>query len=158
MISVVILAADDERALALTLAALASAAVDGLVREVIVAGGNAQVAEVAEEAGARRAEGAEAAVASAKQPWLLVLTAGVRPQVGWEGAARGHMAHFKDRAGYFRLSLAAPGIGARVAELTAAWLGGARLEQGLLIARGRYALRPRRLRRLEARVLVDRLG
>jgi len=156
MISAVILAAGDERALALTLAALAPAAVDGLVREVIVAGGDARVAEVAEEAGAQRAESEAAAIASAKQPWLLVLTAGARPQVGWESAARGHMAHFADYGGRFRLSVAAPGLAARVAELQAAWFG--RPEQGLLIAKDRYGAQPRRLRRLEARVLVDRLG
>lgn len=156
MISAVILAAADEQALSATLASLVSAAVDGFVREVIVVGGDERIAEVAEEAGVRRVESAETALASAKQPWLLVLSAGARPQVGWEGAARGHMAHFPKSGARFRLSIAKPGLGARFAELQAAWLGRARAEQGLLIAKDRYG--DRRLRRLEARVLVDRLG
>ena len=169
MISAVILARSDEDALSLTLSALAPAAMDGLVREVIVIddGSNERIAEVADEAGARRViAGAAAdlaiATASAKQPWLLILTAGARPQVGWESAARGHMSHFADRAGRFRLSLAAPGVMARLkearAELGASWLGRLTPEQGLLIAACRYTAPPRRLRRLEARVLFDRWG
>ena len=146
MISAVIATLNDEARLEATLAALTPPAIDGFVREVIVAdaGSTDTTLAIAEEAGARIV-GAKAAgalgegCAAARQPWLLLLKAGTRPQAGWEQAAWRHINDHSDSAGFFRLSLKAGGPGARAAEIRAALgaslLGLLRAEQGLLIPR-----------------------
>ncbi|HEY4030200.1 MAG TPA: glycosyltransferase [Caulobacteraceae bacterium] len=100
MISVVIATQDDELTLGQTLASLVPAAVDGLVREVIVAdSGSADgTLAIADDAGARivRCEGAaEARLAAgckaARADWLLILEASASAPHGWEGAAGRHM-------------------------------------------------------------------
>jgi rSAM/selenodomain-associated transferase 2 len=93
MISVVIPTLNAEARLAGTLAALVPAAVQGLVREVIVVDGGSSdaTAAIAEEAGARLvaagggrgrqlAEGAD----RARFPWLLFLHADTVLEAGWE--------------------------------------------------------------------------
>jgi glycosyltransferase involved in cell wall biosynthesis len=180
MISAVIASLNDEAGLSPTLAALTAPAVDGFVREVIVAdaGSTDATLAIAEEAGARivRAKGAAALAegcAAARQPWLLLLKAGARPQAGWEQAAWRHINDHNDQAGWFRLSLKAGGVAARARELRAnlqaSVFGRLRAEHGLLISRRLFEatsekttaplqlpLRPGRasLRGLNARILA----
>jgi glycosyltransferase involved in cell wall biosynthesis len=182
MISAVIPTLNDETRQEATLAALTAAAIDGFVREVIVADGGSTdgTLGVAEDAGAQivranAAEALEAGFEAARQPWLLLLRAGTRPQNGWEASAWRHLNDHGDQAGWFQLSLKAEGLGARVSEARAAieagLIGRPRAEQGLLISRRLFSacaerrpasaplclpLRPGRaaLRRLDARILA----
>lgn len=146
MISAVIVTLNDEARLKATLAALTAPAIDGFVREVIVADAGSTDATLAfaDEAGARivRATAATALAegcAAARQPWFLLLKAGSRPQAGWEEAAWRHVNDHSHSAGWFRLSLKAGGLEARAAELSAnlqaSLLGRPRADQGLLIPR-----------------------
>jgi glycosyltransferase involved in cell wall biosynthesis len=175
MITSIIPALNDAERLTATLAALAPAAMDGFVRQVIVVdgGSNDETRAVAEEAGADVvATGFAAAIATVRQPWVLILAAGGRPQIGWERAAQAHMRDYSDKAGWFDLALASPGIGARVREGLARFEGGAlgrfRLETGPLIKGQRLRelgpikdypdvirrLRGARSRRLGVRILL----
>ncbi len=96
MISVVIPTLNAERHLPSALAALVSAAVDGVIREVIVVdgGSNDRTRQVADFAGAtfleaERGRGAQlsAGADAAKFPWLLFLHADTVLEAGWERAA-----------------------------------------------------------------------
>jgi glycosyltransferase involved in cell wall biosynthesis len=142
MISAIIPTFNDAERLTATLSALAPAAIDGFVREVIVAdgGSNDGTVAVAEDAGADVfTRGLDLACAKARQPWLLFLAAGSRPQVGWEQAARAHMRDHPDKAGWFDLALAEPGPAARLQEAAARFenvvFGRLRAPQGLLVRR-----------------------
>ena len=117
MISVVIATHNDERTLGQTLASLVTAAVDGLVREVILAdaGSTDHTLAIAEDAGARvvQAEGVvEARLAeackTARSEWLLILEASVPAPHGWESAAGRHMEHHHGKAAYWGRSGLAP--------------------------------------------------
>ena len=117
MISVVIATHNDERTLGQTLAALVPAAVDALVREVILAdaGSTDRTLAIAEDAGARvvRCEGSvEARVLegcrAARAEWLLILEASVSAPHGWEGAAGRHMERHPGRAACWGRSGLAP--------------------------------------------------
>lgn len=106
MISVVVATLNSETDLPHTLAPLVAAAVDGLVREVVVADGGSTdlTLEIADDAGARIVRGPLAdGVAAAKSEWLLVLFPGLRLEEGWERAVSTHMARRPDRAAAFRL-------------------------------------------------------
>ncbi|HLI65181.1 MAG TPA: hypothetical protein VKU90_02355 [Caulobacteraceae bacterium] len=142
----------DADALAATFASLNTAATDGFVREVLVVG--AEAATAAEEAGAIIASDLDAACAAARQPWLLILVAGARLEVGWEQAAWRHVREHPGRAGRFRLSLRGGPV-ARLeearAELEAGLLGRPRPAHGLLRPRATPGGRPRRI---GARVLA----
>ncbi|MDP1875720.1 cell wall biosynthesis glycosyltransferase [Phenylobacterium sp.] len=86
MITVIVPAHDSADALAGLLAALVPAAVDGLVREVIVADGDADPATSAlcEDAGATLLRGSIAAAAAvAKGNWLLIVTPEMRFPSRW---------------------------------------------------------------------------
>jgi rSAM/selenodomain-associated transferase 2 len=96
MISVIIPTLNAELGLAQTLAALVPAALDGLVREVIVVDGGSRdrTGEIADDAGAtwltrgggrgcQLAAGAE----HARFPWLLFLHADTALEAGWEREA-----------------------------------------------------------------------
>ena len=157
MISVVIATHDSERALVATLAALVPGALDGLVREVIVAdaGSRDGTAKVADVAGARFAVtpgplGArlKASAATARGPWLLFLRPGVVPDVTWVEEA-GRFMHDTELAGRTDRDAAvfrpgAPRGSRRKAlveafALAASTLGvRARPAQGLLIAKLHY--------------------
>jgi rSAM/selenodomain-associated transferase 2 len=93
MISVVIPALNAEATLGQTLAALVPAAVDGLVREVIVVDGGSgdQTREIVDQAGAQlideragRGRQLAAGAAQARFPWLLFLHADTVLEPGWE--------------------------------------------------------------------------
>ena len=117
MISVVIATQDDRLTLGQTLAALVPAAVDGLVREVILAdaGSTDETLAIAEDAGARvvRCEGpAEARLLegckAARADWFLILEASVSAPHGWEPAAGRHMEHHGGKAACWGRSGLAP--------------------------------------------------
>ncbi|QUD88611.1 hypothetical protein [Phenylobacterium montanum] len=159
MISAIVTDISETDGLAATLASLTPAAIDGFVRELLVVGvGNSEALVVADDAGARIVESLDAATASARQPWLLVLPAGVRLQMNWEAAARGHISRHPEAAGWFRLNYAKDGAGARLAEgwanFGARWLGRVTPEHGLLISTRRWTGQGAGARPIEARILV----
>ena len=149
-ISVVIPTLNAERFLAATLEALVPAAVDGLVREVIVSDGGSSDAtlNIAEAAGARIVKGAKGrggqlrrGADTARGDWLLFLHADTRLDPSWTEEAGALMAA-PDRAGVFTLrfdsdhplaKLVAGGAMART-RLFKAPYG----DQGLLISRALY--------------------
>jgi glycosyltransferase involved in cell wall biosynthesis len=154
MLSVVIAAHESERSLVPTLSALVPGVTAGLLGEVIVAdaGSRDATAEVAEIAGCRFMVSSEplgarlkAAADSTRTPWLMFLRAGVVPEPGWVGAAERFIdtAEFaaSSRAAVFRppgvADLLRPGL-AEIVNLVRVALGGARPEQGLVIARPLY--------------------
>lgn len=151
MISVVIPTLNEAGHLPLTLAALVPAAMDGLVREVIVSDGGSTdgTLEAADEAGAKivtsvkgRGQQLAAGCALAKGPWLLILHADSRLAVGWETIALSHIRQQAHRAGYFKFQLDDPSLIARVWEMGVALR--CRLlalpygDQGLLISKALY--------------------
>lgn len=117
MISVVIATHNDERTLGQTLASLVPAAVDGLVREVILAdaGSTDDTLAIADDAGARVVVGEGAAEArlaqacrTARADWLLILEASVPAPHGWEGPAGHHAERHAGRAACWGKSGLAP--------------------------------------------------
>lgn len=156
MLTVIITTHESEHTLVPTLAALVPGATAGLIAEVVVAdaGSRDATAEVADIAGCRFVNsdaplGArlKAAAVSTRAPWLLFLRAGLVPAPGWVDAVDRFMAatdRLDDaaRAAVFRPQGAAdllrPGLAEVMALLRVALGGGARPEQGLLIARRFY--------------------
>jgi glycosyltransferase involved in cell wall biosynthesis len=156
MLSAIIATHESERTLVLTLAALVPGATAGLLGEVIVAdsGSHDATAEVADVAGCRFVSSPEplgarlkAAAASTRTHWLLFLRAGCVPEPGWIGAAE-RFIEVTDRldgaprAAVFRppgiADLLRPGLSEVSALLRVALGGGARPDQGLLIAKRFY--------------------
>jgi len=117
MISAVLATLNDARRLGETLAVLVPAAVDGLVRQVIIVdmGSADETLEVADDAGATIVKGdLGAGIAVARERWVLVLDPGARLAAGWDDAVRAHMTS-SDRPAVIRagarkglLSLMAP--------------------------------------------------
>jgi glycosyltransferase involved in cell wall biosynthesis len=156
MLSAIIATHESERTLVPTLAALVPAAIGGLLGEVIVAdaGSRDATVEVADIAGCRVMSSTaplgarlKAAAASTRTPWLLFLRAGCVPETGWVTAAERFMqaTDMLDgaaRAAVFRppgaADLLRPGLSEVIALLRVIFGGGARPEQGLLIARRFY--------------------
>jgi glycosyltransferase involved in cell wall biosynthesis len=156
MLSAIIATHESERALVPTLAALVPGAVAGFVTDVVVAdaGSRDATAEVAEVAGCRFMASAEplgtrlkAAALCTRTPWLMFLRAGCVPEPGWISASERFMqaADLLDgatRAAVFRppgiADLMRPGLAELVNLLRVAFGGGAKPEQGLLIARRFY--------------------
>jgi len=156
MISVVIATHESERLLVPTLAALVPGAMTGLVSEVVVidAGSSDDTEQVADIAGCRfiRSDAAlgvrlKQAAVSTRTPWLMFLRPGAVPELGWMAAAERFMeatSRLDDaaRAAVFRppgaADLMRPGLSEVLALLRVIVGGGARPEQGLLIARRFY--------------------
>ena len=155
MLSAIISTNESERALVPTLAALVPGATAGLLGTVIVAdaGSRDATAEVADVAGCRFMGSSEplgarlkAAAASTRTPWLMFLRAGCVPEPDWvEAATRFIEATDRldnGRAAVFRppgvADLLRPSLAELIALLRVTLGGGARPEQGLLIARRHY--------------------
>lgn len=149
-ISVVIPTLDAARTLPATLAALVPAALDGLVKEVVVADGGSQdeTARIAEAAGARvleapRGRGAQLAqgAAAARGDWLLFLHADTVLEESWTEETRAFLGE-TGRAGVFTLAFDAKGLAPRLVAAGAMartrLLGSPYGDQGLLIARALY--------------------
>ena len=92
MVSVLISAQNDERALARTLTILVQGAVDGLVRDVMVLVDDPSEAmiAVADHAGCQMKSNTElhAALAGLRSDWVFMLEAGAIPEMGWAEAIR----------------------------------------------------------------------
>jgi glycosyltransferase involved in cell wall biosynthesis len=156
MLSAIIATHESERALVPTLAALVPGAISGLVTDVVVADGGSRdaTAEVAEVAGCRFMASAaplgarlKGAALSTRTPWLMFLRAGCMPEPGWISAAERFMRDTDlldgaTRAAVFRppgiADLMRPGLAELVNLLRVAFGGGAKPEQGLLVARRFY--------------------
>ena len=156
MLSAIISTHESERTLVPTLAALVPGVAAGLLGEVVVtdAGSSDATAEVAEVAGCRfmtsakpLGERLKAAAQSTHAPWLLFLRAGCVPEPAWVNAAEHFIAMAEalgggGRAAVFRPpgigDLLRPGLAELIALLRVTLGGGARPEQGLLIARSFY--------------------
>ena len=85
MLSVIVEARGDGEKLPGLLALLTSAAVEGLVREVVIAGGGPEplLAVLREETGAELASGLAPAIVAARSELLLVVGEAFRPRPGW---------------------------------------------------------------------------
>ncbi len=156
MISVVIPTLDAERHLPRTLSALVPAAVNGLVREVLIADGGStdRTAEIADQAGAtfiaaERGRGQQLAAGAgrATSRWLLFLHADTVLQPPWEGEAIRFMQAVDSgerprAAGVFRFALDDSGFAVRFLEMAVHWryliLRLPYGDQGLLIPRMLY--------------------
>ena len=156
MISVIIPTLNCDAALAATLTALVPAAVEGVVREVIVAdaGSTDRTLAVADQAGvdvvrsdACRGHQMRAGVERAKGDWLLFLHPETMPEYGWEG----EVSNFMERvdvgrrpaaAATFRFAIDDSGLAPRAIEafvsLRTALLRRSFGDQGLLIPRALY--------------------
>lgn len=156
MISVVIPTHNAEAHLAETMSSLVQAAVDGLVREVIVAdaGSTDRTLDIADSAGAEvvkseagRGAQLKAGAARAKFPWLLFLNADTYLDGGWERDAALHIERVDSgrrrlSAASFRFRIDDEGVLSRLLEqmasMRAALLKLPSGEQGLLVARKLY--------------------
>jgi rSAM/selenodomain-associated transferase 2 len=151
MISVVIPTLNAATGLAGCLTALVPAAVDGLVKEVIIvdAGSTDATLAMADDAGATvltaapsRGGQLAAGCAAARGDWLLCLHADTRLDAGWEAVATRHIGRGHDLAGYFRFTLDDHGALPRLWEAgvaaRAGLLGLPYGDQGLLISRRLY--------------------
>lgn len=149
MISVVVPTFNSARALSDTLTPLVTAAVDGLVREVIVADGGSTdgTLELADDAGARivrtsperrLADGC----AKAKGEWLLILPAGRRLSEGWETAVAAHLSARPAKAAWFKGGGLLGALGGAGAALHGQ---GLLVPKDMLVAGGAFAAGPLRL-------------
>lgn len=156
MITVIVPTLNAEQYLPATLSALVPAAVEGLVRQVIVVDGGSQDAtlRIADESGAEVVHSAPgrgvqlaAGAARARHPWLLFLHADTVPEPGWERDVTGFMERVDggrrpEAAAAFRFALDDHGLRPRLLETAVAMRAGLlRLpygDQGLLIPRRLY--------------------
>lgn len=130
MISVIIPTLNAERTLAASLTGLVPAAIDGLIREVIVVDGGSQdrTREIADSAGADiltatagRGSQLMRGASAARSPWLLFLHADTVLQEGWETDAvrlmrRVDLREQPEAAGVFRFRLNDTGFAPRALE------------------------------------------
>jgi glycosyltransferase involved in cell wall biosynthesis len=157
MITVIIKTRDDEMALAYALSALVPAAIEGIVREVVVIdhGSRDGTLTVADAAGctminASDIEGDARKFASerARADWIMFLSPSSMLESGWHSEALAFIdrailaGEGGTRAAAFRLGLMEPGWRARLTEWAArlryALLAAPHDEQGLLISRSFY--------------------
>jgi rSAM/selenodomain-associated transferase 2 len=150
-LSVIIPALNAAAELPATLAALAPAAIDGLIREVIIVDGGSMDAtrKMAEETGAQvilAAPGRGGQLAEggmrARGDWLLFLHADTVLEPGWAEEAATFMRGPPAAAGVFTLAFdakgAAPSFVAAGAMLRTRLFGAPYGDQGLLVSRGLY--------------------
>jgi len=178
MITVVIPTLEAESTLGATLASLVPAAIDGLVRQVIVVDGGStdRTLEIAEDSGADiiraergRGRAMMAGAAAARYPWLLFLHADTALASGWESEAAALVERVESgarppAAAAFRFALDDTGFSPRLLEIgVAVRCALFRLpygDQGLLIPRRLYdqvgGFRPLPL--MEDVDLIRRLG
>lgn len=169
MISVLIPLLDDEPALLDTIAALAPAVAEGVVRDLWLAtpltdGYAATVADAAGcglvEAAGTRFEMLARAAREARSPWSLVLEPGLVPTGGWMAEAADFVSRAEDHQTAV-FTLAPRGGRSRLIAALANWqaslLGRGRPEQGLIVSTARLVKRqaPPRAVRL-ASLVVDR--
>jgi glycosyltransferase involved in cell wall biosynthesis len=156
MISVIIPTLNSAGTLATTLEALIPAAVQGLVREVIVADGGSsdQTLRIADGTGADTVAAAStrssrliAGAQRARMPWLLFLNADGALDAGWEREVevfidKVESGRLRTSAAVFKYAVDDEGFGPRAVEALSAYagalLGHAHAEQGLLIPRTLY--------------------
>ncbi|BCH26218.1 glycosyl transferase family 2 [Mesorhizobium sp. L-8-10] len=133
MLSVLIETRNDEEGLARTLASLISAAVEGVVREVIVCdrGSTDGTHRVADQAGCHFLAdgGVRAGIRQAKAEWLILLEPGARLADGWIDAVEEHIAR-STMAARFSRSRAA-----RTPFLSRVFSGNRALAEGLVISK-----------------------
>jgi len=150
-ISVVVPTLNAAEGLPMTLAALAPAALGGLVREVVISDGGStdDVAEIADAAGARfivgrRGRGVQLAqgAAEARGRWLLFLHADTQLEPGWENDASALIESGEDNVGVFSLRFdeagVAPALVAGGAMIRTRVFGTPYGDQGLLVSRKLY--------------------
>lgn len=150
MISIIIATLNCERALLPTLAALVPAAIDGLIREVIIADGGScdGTARVADTAGCKfmSVDGAlgrrlKTAASNARAPFLLFLQPGTILDAQWASEARSFLERpsAQSRAAAFARAANTRGAFREAMLLLVAALGArARPQQGLLVAQKFY--------------------
>jgi rSAM/selenodomain-associated transferase 2 len=178
MISVVIPTLNAEESLPATLTALVPAALEGIVREVIIVDGGStdRTREIADHAGAEvisappnRGAQLRAGAAAARHPWLLFLNADTVLDAGWEREADNFMERVdrgasRHAAAAFRFALDDDGLAPRVLERIVGLRRALRRppygDQGLLVPRRKYDLAGghRPLPLMEDFDLVRRLG
>ncbi|MGL4405994.1 MAG: glycosyl transferase family 2 [Notoacmeibacter sp.] len=144
MLTAFILANNDPKALTRTLNALIGAAVDGLVREVIV------LAPIEDETAANLADHAGCglftpdqfanAVALAKGDWLLILQAGALPEQGWSESIGDHIQAKANAAKFKRSALAKRPLLARIFQAEHPLALGLLIEKAHAINLGKSAL------------------
>ena len=115
MISVVAPALNAQTTLAKALGGLTRAAIEGLVREVIVVDGGSDdaTAEIADDAGATLVSGPglgadrgaqlAAGAAAARSPWIMTLRQDAHLLPGWEAVVSRHLERSPGSAGWFFL-------------------------------------------------------
>ena len=133
MLTVLIETRNSEEALARTLASLIGAAVEGVVREVIVCddGSSDHTHRVADQAGCHyiASGGIEAGIRQAKADWLLFLEPGARLVEGWTEEVLVHTGRLATPARFSRARIDRPPFLARVFSARRA------LADGLLIGK-----------------------
>lgn len=155
MITAILVTRDNEIDLAFALAPLVPAAVEGVLREVIVIDGGSRdgTLAVADAAGCRIVKGSGRAALleaaeDAKADWLLFLSPLSALDPGWHGEAMAFIdrailsGRGREAAAAFRLSRVEPGFTARLAEWAATFrsrvVAAPHAEQGLLVSRPLY--------------------
>ena len=110
MLTAIILATEDTKAITRTLNALIGATVEGFVREVVLlaAPNNHVAAEIADEAGCELLDALSfgTAIFTAKGSWLVILEAGAFPESGWVEALSDHIQSSTSAARFKRSPLA----------------------------------------------------
>ena len=151
MISVLITAPDDPRALTRLLTALVPAAAEGLVREVAVIGAEGPAHTIADDAGAGLYGAFAEAFEKAKGPWIAGLPAGPSFSSDWMELSPAHLA--REPAAPARLMVCRPG-GFSFGGAPEGWLVPKRLATSAVVVEQdlqRLARRGRRLRVLDRR-------